>query len=53
MTAHSHDAINGAEMDGKPYTPPAKSRQSTQHEELQYLNLIRQILDEGEHRPDR
>lgn len=23
------------------------------HEEYQYLNLIRQILAEGEHRPDR
>ena len=23
------------------------------HEEHQYLNLIRQILDDGEHRPDR
>ncbi|KAF2733297.1 thymidylate synthase-like protein [Polyplosphaeria fusca] len=25
----------------------------TPHEELQYLNLIRDILDHGEHRPDR
>jgi hypothetical protein len=23
------------------------------HEEYQYLDLIQQILDEGEHRPDR
>ncbi|EMC93309.1 hypothetical protein BAUCODRAFT_26621 [Baudoinia panamericana UAMH 10762] len=29
-------------------TPP-----SLQHEEYQYLNLIREILDNGEHRPDR
>jgi hypothetical protein len=29
---------------------PAKD---TTHEEYQYLNLIREILDNGEHRPDR
>ena len=23
------------------------------HEELQYLNLVREILEDGEHRPDR
>ena len=23
------------------------------HEEYQYLDLVREILDEGEHRPDR
>lgn len=28
-------------------------RSQPQHEEYQYLDLIRQIIDEGEHRPDR
>ncbi|KAL1297043.1 hypothetical protein AAFC00_004633 [Neodothiora populina] len=31
--------------------PPSPS--NTEHEEYQYLNLIRDILDNGEHRPDR
>lgn len=30
-------------------TPPTQKR----HEEYQYLDLVREILDEGEHRPDR
>jgi len=30
--------------------PPAKD---SMHGEYQYLNLIREILDTGEHRPDR
>lgn len=28
-------------------------RQNPHHEEYQYLDLIRDILDNGEHRPDR
>jgi len=28
-------------------------QQQATHEEYQYLNLIRDILDNGEHRPDR
>ena len=28
-------------------------RSQPRHEEYQYLDLIRQIIDEGEHRPDR
>lgn len=38
-----------------PSTPPAPSSIPTnlQHEEHQYLNLIRAILDSGEYRPDR
>jgi thymidylate synthase len=31
-------------------TTPAKD---STHEEYQYLDLIREILDNGEHRPDR
>jgi thymidylate synthase len=27
--------------------------QPPEHEEYQYLNLIREILNNGEHRPDR
>lgn len=30
-------------------TPPTQKR----HEEYQYLDLVREILDDGEHRPDR
>lgn len=40
--------------------PPAEysakqngAQSSRQHEEYQYLDLVREILDEGEHRPDR
>ncbi|KAL9618642.1 MAG: hypothetical protein Q9160_006683 [Pyrenula sp. 1 TL-2023] len=38
-----------------PSTPPNTSQNPTnpQHEEHQYLNLIRSILDSGEYRPDR
>lgn len=28
-------------------------RENPQHEEYQYLDLIQEILDNGEHRPDR
>lgn len=43
-------------------SPPAKAmkgddtataRPQAKHEELQYLDLIRDILENGEHRPDR
>lgn len=29
------------------------ARENPQHEEHQYLDLIQEILDNGEHRPDR
>jgi thymidylate synthase len=29
------------------------SAPAPRHEEYQYLDLIRRIMDEGEHRPDR
>lgn len=29
------------------------SQQNARHEEYQYLDLIREILETGEHRPDR
>jgi len=29
------------------------TRENPQHEEYQYLDLIQDILDNGEHRPDR
>lgn len=33
---------------------PAKQNAATaRHEEHQYLDLVRDILDNGEHRPDR
>ena len=34
-------------------TTPTAPRSQPRHEEYQYLDLIRQIIDEGEHRPDR
>ena len=35
-------------------TPTHKApRQHAEHEEYQYLDLIRDILEDGEHRPDR
>jgi len=40
---------NGAQLTNGHAKPSA----SPQHEEYQYLNLIRDILAEGEHRPDR
>lgn len=33
--------------------PEQLSRTQPEHEEYQYLDLIRSILDQGEHRPDR
>lgn len=32
---------------------PATSSSNKRHEEYQYLDLIRDIMDNGEHRPDR
>lgn len=47
MTASSAD-ITGAQA------PPHHNGTSTQkHEEYQYLDLVREILEDGEHRPDR
>jgi hypothetical protein len=37
----------------KDISPPAKSPGAPNHEEHQYLDLIRDILTNGEHRPDR
>jgi len=40
----------------KPSQAPEQStaiRENPQHEEYQYLDLIQDILDNGEHRPDR
>lgn len=33
--------------------PPNTTSTSKRHEEYQYLDLIREILETGEHRPDR
>lgn len=38
------DAPNGTNKSSVP---------SKRHEEYQYLDLVREILDDGEHRPDR
>lgn len=45
MTVDTMAGSVEARSDG---TPPNKP-----HEELQYLDLVREILDNGEHRPDR
>ncbi|PSS03449.1 thymidylate synthase [Coniella lustricola] len=34
-------------------TPTEQNGSTTRHEEHQYLDLVREILDDGEHRPDR
>jgi thymidylate synthase len=46
------ESVAGVELYSKqPETiTPAKD---SRHEEHQYLDLIREILDNGEHRPDR
>lgn len=51
---------NAAALDSSPAANPGKASiaipqtlSNPQHEEYQYLNLIRTILDSGEHRPDR
>lgn len=44
--AHNAATTNGT---SDPVEPPADPN----HEEFQYLKLIRDILDNGEHRPDR
>jgi thymidylate synthase len=46
---------SGPDVQLKPEeTPTHKApRQHASHEEYQYLDLIRDILEEGEHRPDR
>jgi thymidylate synthase len=46
---------SGPDVQLKPEeTPKHKApRQHASHEEYQYLDLIRDILEDGEHRPDR
>lgn len=44
--AHQASTTNGA-------TDPVEPPVDPNHEEFQYLKLIRDILDNGEHRPDR
>lgn len=47
MTADAYDTTVNASHTS------SKSRTAPRHEEYQYLDLIRRILNEGEHRPDR
>lgn len=44
---------NDIQRDNGTAATPSQIPQNPSHEEHQYLNLIRQILAEGEHRPDR
>jgi len=47
---------SGPEVTLKPTQTPEQNPSSldnADHEEYQYLNLIQDILDNGEHRPDR
>lgn len=41
-----------AQVPAEHKTPPSQTTDQS-HEEYQYLNLIRRILEDGEHRPDR
>jgi len=50
-TVSMHTSQETVSLEKQP-TKPA-SRVQPEHEEYQYLDLIRAILDEGEHRPDR
>jgi len=45
---NSQEAVYSEKQPSKP-----APRGQPEHEEYQYLDLIRAILDEGEHRPDR
>ena len=45
--------FNGIGIDGTSNMRDKWQMQNKPHEEFQYLNLIRRVLDEGEHRPDR
>jgi hypothetical protein len=46
---------SGPDVQLKPEETPTHNapRQHASHEEYQYLDLIRDILEDGEHRPDR
>ena len=54
MSIMTSDELIGLSFPSEPQngTPP-KTLHASLHEEHQYLKLIRDILDHGEHRPDR
>lgn len=46
--------MTASSADTRADSPPKQNETSIQkHEEYQYLDLVREILEEGEHRPDR
>jgi len=53
MAQETLNGIDGMKMDANATSPHTISVTSGEHEEHQYLDLIRRILAEGEHRPDR
>ncbi|KAI0482231.1 thymidylate synthase [Xylariaceae sp. FL0804] len=52
-TASIASNANGSAANGSSAHNEASSTPTKRHEELQYLDLVRDILDNGEHRPDR
>ena len=53
MTTEALNGSNAAESGGTSTLSAEKTMHATAHEEYQYLDLIGQILRDGEHRPDR
>lgn len=53
MALETSNGISGAKMNAHVTSSPKLSVTSGPHEENQYLDLIRRILADGEHRPDR
>jgi hypothetical protein len=52
QNGHSHEsALPNGTSSAAPAVTPTQSGKP--HEEHQYLDLVREILDNGEHRPDR
>ncbi len=53
MAQETLNGIDGMKMDANATSSHKTPAPSGAHEEYQYLDLIRRILAEGEHRPDR
>lgn len=50
MTASSADPVANSTAEA---SVKQNGTSAGRHEEYQYLDLVREILDDGEHRPDR
>jgi len=49
----SENSLDNVSIPAAKYTNASEGDPLEPHEEFQYLDLIRYILNEGEHRPDR